>query len=1008
MFHHTDIAKRLFAAFLMAAAVSVSGLNAQEKVQTGGRVLDSATSEPLVGATVVELGTYNAVLTDTDGSFTITTASDAVLNFSYLMYKEQNIPVRGGQELRVLLEADLNQIEETVVVGYGTQRAKDLTAPIASVRGSELSKQISANPMSALQGMVSGVQIVQSGTPGTGPTVKVRGVGSIGDYANPLYVVDGVFVDNIDFLSNGDIESLTVLKDASAAAIYGVRAANGVILVTTRKGTCGRTNISYDGYAGVQVPTNIMKLANAEQYVELLNLANANNEKWTPLSVSDYRGDTDWYAALVRPAMTHNHSIDLSGANDRTNWSVGMNYYYQNGIMNYSTNDYRRLNFRVRLDQELNSWFKVGVNSVLSRYWKNNPNSGAYFQAYVNPPVYGIYNDSNTSAFPESFDSPQLYGFGNSYGNPVANAYYYDNTDNGLKEVFSAYAEFTIVPERLKFKTSYNLDFTNWDQRSYTPAYFVGGSQGNGTSSFTKTFGYGMNQIIDNVLTWTDTRDRHRYSIMLGQSTRMNYSTWLNGTAQNVPDYDDQSKYLVNGSYKNQRTSDGASRYNGLSAFARGTYNYDDRYLATLTFRADASSKYQEKWGFFPSVGLAWNITGEDFMASQSAFQNLKLRASWGMLGNDNVPSNSMVTVGTSGVGSSGVFGETLVDGVGSQTVYQNWLRWEIVNETNVGAEFAAVGGRLTGDIDWYWRVTSNVVFNAPIATGGGTSYLLANNGKVRNTGVELSLNWAESLSSGFSYNIGINATTNFNKVLELNGRDYIPGGYVRGNYSTKTQVGYPIGAFWGYKIDSVYASESEALKDPLSQAIKDAGYFKYSDIDGNGVIDENDKTYLGSPIPWFTLGLNFGFSYKGFDFSMLLAAQVGNKILNAKRMNRDVFVDGNYDLDFYKNAWRSDAKSKKYPSPEAYNSSFIQQANTFFVEDGSYFRIQNIQAGYTFRKIKGMKNLRVYLSAQRPLTIFGYNGYTTEIGGSPIESGIDNSVYPMQAIYTLGLNLNF
>ena len=395
-------------------------------------------------------------------------------------------------------------------------------------------------------------------------------------------------------------------------------------------------------------------------------------------------------------------------------------------------------------------------------------------------------------------------------------------------------------------------------------------------------------------------------------------------------------------------------------------------------------------------------------MASQSAFQNLKLRASWGMLGNDNVPSNSMVTVGTSGVGSSGVFGETLVDGVGSQTVYQNWLRWEVVNETNVGAEFAAVGGRLTGDIDWYWRVTSNVVFNAPIATGGGTSYLLANNGKVRNTGVELSLNWAESLSSGFSYNIGINATTNFNKVLELNGRDYIPGGYVRGNYSTKTQVGYPIGAFWGYKIDSVYASESEALKDPLSQAIKDAGYFKYSDIDGNGVIDENDKTYLGSPIPWFTLGLNFGFSYKGFDFSMLLAAQVGNKILNAKRMNRDVFVDGNYDLDFYKNAWRSDAKSKKYPSPEAYNSSFIQQANTFFVEDGSYFRIQNIQAGYTFRKIKGMKNLRVYLSAQRPLTIFGYNGYTTEIGGSPIESGIDNSVYPMQAIYTLGLNLNF
>ncbi len=1004
----TNLRKSLFAAGL--AMFTFLSLGAQDsKVTVRGRVQDSVSGDPLPGATVLEVGTDNVALTDAEGRFSILADRGGQLSFSFLMYAEQTLPVSaGGEDMVVRLVEDGNLLDEIVVVGYGTQRAKDLTAPITSVKGSELSKQISANPMSALQGMVSGVQIVQSGAPGSGPSVKIRGVGSIGDYANPLYVVDGVFVSNIDFLSNGDIESLTVLKDASAAAIYGVRAANGVILVTTKKGSEGRANISYEGYAGVQVPTNMMKLANAAQYVELMNLANVNESSWTPLSVSDYSGDTDWYSVLVHPALTHSHAIDLSGATDRTNYSVGLNYYLQDGIMNYCTNDYRRLNFRVRLDQNVTSWLKVGASSVLSRYWKNNADSGAYFQAYVNPPVYGVYNESNTAAYPQAFDSPQLYGFGNSYGNPAARASYYDSGDDGLKEVFSVYAEFNIVPDKLKFKTSYNLDYAGWDQRSYTPEYFVGGSQGNGTASFTKTFGYSLSQIIDNVLTYSDVRGLHRFSAMLGQSTRMYYSTWLYGTAQNVPNYDEQSKYLVNGSYKNQRTSDGGTRYNGLSVFARGTYNYADRYLATLTFRADASSKYQEKWGFFPSVGLGWNITGEDFMSSQTAFQNLKLRASWGMLGNDNVPANSSVTIGTSGVGSSAVFGETLVDGMGSQTVYQNYLKWEVVNETNAGVEFSTLGGRLTGELDWYWRLTSNVVFNAPIATGGGTSYLLANNGKVRNTGVELSLAWAETLSSGFSYNLGLNATTTSNKVLELTGRDYIPGALVRGNYATRTQVGYPIGAFWGYEIDGVYASEGEALRDPVSQAIKDAGYFKYSDINGDKVIDENDKTYLGSPIPWLNLGLNFGFSYKGFDFSMLLAASVGGKILNAKRMNRDIFVDGNYDLDFYKHAWRSDAKSNKYPSPEAYNSSFIQQPNSFFVEDGSYFRIQNIQAGYSFRKIRGVKNLRVYLSAQRPLTLFGYNGYTTEISGSPIESGVDNSVYPMQSIYTLGVNLNF
>ena len=995
--------KRLATIFLLC--LMSSALFAQN-IQVQGTVLDNE-GYPQIGAGVFQKGTSNGTVTDLDGRYSLSVPADAVLVYSFQGFSDVEEAVNGRETIDVTMNLDSQFLEEVVVVGYGVQKSKDLTAPIVTVKGEALSKQAAANPMSALQGMVAGVQIIQSGAPGAGPSVKVRGVGSIGDYASPLYIVDGTFVDNIDFISNNDIESLTVLKDASAAAIYGVRAANGVVLVTTKKGSHDHLSVSYDGYAGVQVPVNIMKLCNTEQYVELLNLANSNTIGWTDRNAADYPGSTDWYKELVHPAATTSHALDFSGASDKTNYSVGLSYLYQDGIMNHSNNDYNRINIRARLDQQMTSWLKVGINSVFSRYSKHNYNGNAFYQAFINPPVYNVYNESNEAAYPEKFDSPQLYGFGNAYGNPVAFAKYCDDSDKGFKEVLSAYAEFSILPSKLSFKISYNLDYSQWDQQNYTPESYVGGSQGTSVSVLSKTFGYGVNQILDNVLTYTDRKGRNDFSVMLGQSTRSQFSSWLNGRVNSVPDFDDQSKYLVNGSYKNQTATDGASRYNGLSFFARGTYNYDGRYLATLTFRADGSSKYQQKWGFFPSIGLGWNISDEAFMKNQNVVDYLKLRASWGMLGNDNVPANSIVTVGSTGVGSSAVFGDTLVDGMGAQTVYQNFLRWEVVNEANVGLDFGFLDNRLTGELDLYNRVTDNVVFEAPIATGGGTVNLLANNGKVLNQGIELSLNWADKAGE-FSYKLGMNATFNRNRVLELEGRDYIPGASVAGNYATRTMVGYPIGAFWGYEIDGVYASEGQALRDPVSQTIKDAGYFKYKDQNGDNVINEEDKTYLGSAMPWMVLGINFGFNWKNLDFSILLNAQVGNKILNAKRMQRGTFTDANYDLDFYKNCWRDDNKSNVYPSPEAASTSFIQQANDFYVEDASFFRIQNVQLGYSFTGMKWAKSIRLYISAQRPLSLFRYNGFTTEIGGSPISSGIDSSVYPMQAIYTAGVNFNF
>lgn len=536
----------------------------------------------------------------------------------------------------------------------------------------------------------------------------------------------------------------------------------------------------------------------------------------------------------------------------------------------------------------------------------------------------------------------------------------------------------------------------------------MGGAQGTSSSSLYKTFSYGIYQILDNILTWEESRGRHSWTAMLGQSTRWQFASSLSGTAYNVPDFDDASRYLSNGSYKSRNASDGASRYHGVSAFTRLSYNYGDKYLATFTFRADGSSKYQEKWGFFPSLGVGWVLSEEGFMKGQRLFDYLKLRASWGMLGNDNVPANSTLIAGVSGVAASAVFGDdNVVDGVGAQTVFKNYLKWEVVTEFNVGVDMAFFKHRLNLEADYYHRVTDNVVFYAPIATGGGTADLLANNGKVLNQGVELGINWADQVGD-FSYGLHFNATTIDNRVLELIGRDEIPGAEINGVFSTSTRVGYPIGSFWGYQIDGVYASEKEAIKDPVSQIIKDAGFFRYRDQDGNDIINDDDRTYLGSPIPKLILGFQASASWRNLDVSVLLNAQLGNKILNAKRMQRSTFPEGNYDLDFYNKRWTKDNKSQTYPSAEAYGTNFIQQSNEFFVEDASFLRIQNVQLGYTFRKIPRVKSLRLYASAQRPWSLFSYHGFTTEIGGSPIASGIDNSVYPMQAIYTFGANMNF
>ncbi len=1005
--------KKLLLLFLILAASPF--LYGQGSVTVTGTVTDATTGNPAVGISVSVVGGSTGMVTGNDGNYSISGLTpQSVLSFSFIGMKTQRITVGSRTVINVKMEEDVVSVDAVVVVGYGTQKAKDLTAPIAVVQGAELASLPSANAAQALQGQLAGVQVINSGAPGSGSTIKIRGVGSMGDNtAKPLYVVDNVFVDNIDFLSSNDIETLSVLKDASASAIYGVRAANGVVLVTTKKGSGRRAVISYDGYAGVQTPVNVMPMVtDKNKYVALINESNDWNNQYVPISPDIYPVSTDWYSKLLRNAFTQNHSLDVSGQNSSTNYSFGLNYFDQDGIMD-TENNYNRINLRMRAEQQTNKWLKLGGNVMVSMYDKTSAEENALRQAYINAPVYPVYDADNVDAYPKPFASPQDYGFSNSYGNPVGVAYYNDNKTKGRKYLFSIFAEAEIIKNKLSFRTAYNQDYTSDMGKNYKPEFYIGPNQKEKYSQLTKTFTNTSMQIFDNTLTYTGQIDRHNFSVMLGQSTRMELMERLWGSAYKVPADTEKAKYLKLGSNSPEtprNTSDDGMSYNGVSFFTRGTYNFADKYLATFTLRADGSSKYQQKWGIFPSLGLGWVMTSEDFMKDQTLFDYLKVRASWGMLGNDNIPGNSSAITGAPGVGSSGVFGfNNLVDGVGAQTVYQNYLKWESVNEYDLGADFKMLQNRLSGEIDGYYRLTRNVVFPAPIA-GGGKPELLANNGKVLNAGIELSLRWADWIGENFSYTAGMNFTTVHNEVMELKGKEYIVGGSYRSTMNaTRTMVGLPIGAFYGYEVIGVYQSDRDAARDPVAQPLKAAGHLRYKDRDGNKIIDSNDMGYLGSPIPKIMGGLDLGGEWKNIDFGITIYGQLGNKIFNVKRTNRTTYPDGNYDMDYYENRWHGNGTSNEYPSAAAFNAESTQNfPSTFFVEDGSYLRLQNVQVGYTFTDIKYISKLRLYVSGQRIWTLFGYNGFSPEVSGSPTSTGMDNNVYPMQAIYTIGAKITF
>ncbi|WP_205512930.1 TonB-dependent receptor [Longitalea arenae] len=1014
-----------------------TGISPVQDLRVSGRVT-SSTGEPIAGVSVLVKNTSIGTTTDASGNYALTVPDSAILVYSSLGFETQEIPVNGRTTIDVSLKsADASSLQQVVVIGYGTTSRRDLTAPVGVVNPEDLNKRMTATPMQALQGNAPGVQVVTNGAPGGSPTVRIRGVGSFNN-TNPLYVVDGMFVDNIDFLNTNDIGDMSILKDASAAAIYGVRAANGVVIITTKKGRYNmKTRVTYNGYFGVQRPTGDFKLANGAQYAAMqLAKGTATDSARVTLSSSRFGGSgvnpttsTDWYDEILKSsALMHNHSIDLAGGASKVNYTLGLNYLYQDGIME-TENNFKRYNVRFQLEAKPYEFLKLGITSHLSNFTQRNPNIGAFSLAYMASPLYPVFDESNALAFPEKYTSSSSLGFANGvFNNPVAAANYWFDKTKGFQFLPTVYAEADIIKNKLSFRSQLSQRYGSNLNQNYLPEYYVDNIQRQVVSTLTTTETRSENYILDNLITYRDEIGDHHWTLLLGQSVRDERFRSTQVITDSVPSqetfwYADQGIRRTNG------YNETGFRNSSASWFGRISYDFAGKYLLTGTFRADGTSKYQDKWGYFPSIGLGWVISEEGFMKGQQLFDQLKIRGSWGKLGNDNVSPSTGYAVVFTGNDYSGVFGSTSGANGTTQTGYRidpifGTVNWEVVTEWDAGIDFSLLNRRLKGSVDYYHRQTEKLAFERNIPFIGIRQY--GNWGKVNNSGIEVDLSWADKIGK-LGYRFSGNLSTLKNEIVDLQGLKNLPGGPAE--FPTLSRVGDPFNFFYGYQVAGIYQNQAEIDADPIAQAndVK-PGYFKYVDQNGDKVLDAEDRVNLGSYLPKVTYGFNMELNYNNFDLSIFFQGVGGNSILNYNRATRQKFPDMNGDEEFVTGLWTGEGSTNKFPSAIATTASWNNNASSFYVENGSYLRLQNVQLGYNFKlgKDGNGPSFRVYATADRPLIFTRYSGVTPEVAGSAVlqkdrqaapsntpatvisSTGYDNNVYPTTAVYTIGVRITY
>jgi TonB-linked SusC/RagA family outer membrane protein len=981
---------------------------AQQNFVVTGKVTDES-DQGLPGVTILEKGGngQRGTITDANGNYSFQTRSDATLVFSFIGFQTQEIEVNGRTNLNIQLKEEVVGVEEVVVVGYGVQKKRDITGSISGIKSEDIVKQPALSATQAVQGKLSGVQIVNSSEPGSNPQVRIRGVGTILSGADPLYVVDGVITTDIRNINPNDIVSMDVLKDASSAAIYGVRAANGVVLITTKAGKSGLPKVNYSGYAGFISAINKVDMAGSRFYAEYTNEA-LERQGSEPIfsDPGNLPYSTDWFDAVTRTAFTQSHNLSVNGGGEKTSYYFSMGYYEQGGIL--KENDYKRLNIRMNNTYELGPNIKIGNNLNISRGIKNNIPLSVFTAAYRQAPVVPVKDEEG------NYGTSELY---NNVGNPVATIDYTNDRDWENRLQGSLFAELTLLKD-FTFKSSFGLDAIMENGRIYVPEYEVNANQRSEISKLTVDRATTSRWIWDNTLTYEKTFNKvHDITVMVGTTAESYEYEFLQASRENVPN-DERYWYLSLGdeatAENGSQTEAGAqqpSKFTRGSYIGRATYGYKGKYLFTGTFRYDGSSKFPSgnRWALFPAFGVGWRMSEENFMQEITWIDNLKLRASYGQIGNDNIDPNGFIYTLNSGLNYVFGPGQDQFTGRIITDVKDLNLKWEKTTEIDVGLEYVLFDGKLSGEMDFYDKLTKGALINAPLDAVFGDTDFLTNKIDVRNRGFEISATWRDQLSNGLAFSVGTNWTFNSNRIEEV--RDAIPinGGSLNNGYTvTRTEEGEPIGSFWVYQTDGIFQTPQELesyVNDDGARLQPNAvvGDFRLVDTNNDGSIDDNDRIYAGSYQPKVYFGLNVGLKYKQFDFSVDTYGNLGNRVYNGKKAQR--WGGENIETSLA-GRWREDQPSNEVP--RAFNGNPVP--STYYVEKGNFFRFNNMTLGYTIKSPQKLKlsSLRVYLSAQNAFMFQKYSGFTPELPKGTLDSGLELDAYPTSATYMVGLNIGF
>ncbi len=928
------------APFLLLLALFL-GASAAAQTTVGGTVTDG--SDPLIGVSVQVIGTSSGTITDLDGTYRVSVPAGAdSLEFSYLGFAPQRVAIAGRTSVDVVLGESSQLLQEVVVIGYGIQQKSDLTGAVGVVEADQLTDIPTQSLGQSLQGKVSGLQIIPgSGAPGADAIFRIRGVGTLNN-ADPLFVVDGMILNDIAFLNPQDVQSVSVLKDASATAIYGARGANGVIIVTTKQGGgAGAGGITVNVYTGTQEVVRQIDVLNATQYATLLNEVDANEGRPPRFANPDQYGEgTNWQDEVFRTAPIYNAQVSFDGGGERGAFNFSANYFRQDGIIRGSNFD--RFTLRLNNSRKVKDWLNVGSNLSLGINGSDNIDAGsilltAYRADPITVPIDSAGNFGDASAI------------GNT-GNPLATIEFANNRSQSYRAVGNAYADVTFL-RHFTFRTNFGLDFNYDRNRNFSPVFFVSASQQNQQSSISASNAYNRNWLWENTVSYTNDFGIHHLDGVAGVTYQDNFGEFINGSRQRVIGDDPSFFYLNSGDVTTATNGGGAGANWGLASYlGRLNYVYDSRYLITVSGRVDGSSRFGAnfRYGFFPSVGLGWNISQEEFFNTGGAISRLKLRASWGQTGNDRIGDFDYLPRVVSGIGA--VFGSepVLQPGATLTTLANPDLRWEASTQVDLGIEVGLFDNKFLLEADVYRKVTSDILFNAPIPNYIGANAPRRNVAEVLNRGVDLSLNWRETRSNDFRYSIGGNASFVHNEVLQLDGTavDFFNGGLgVGGQLGTNSRVGFAAGSFYGYELDGVFQTEEELAQFP-NFGTQEVGDLRFRDQNGDGVITAaGDRVVLGSAIPDLIVGVNGSANYKGIELSFDLTGQFGNEVINAKRMAR--FGAYNYETSFL-DRWTGPGGSDTEPRITQAGQN-IETLSTRFIEDGSYLRLRNVTLGYRF-----------------------------------------------------------